>query len=50
VARLSHFGEHDAAEVADVALLEHLPQQEPQVPVRLAAALHTKHIGSSDLC
>jgi hypothetical protein len=42
VARLSHFGEHDATKAADVALLQHLLQQEPQVLVRLPAALHAK--------
>ena len=33
--RLSHFGEHDAAEAPDVALLQNLLQQVPQVLVRL---------------
>ena len=30
---LPHFGEHDAPEVPDVALLQHLLQQEPQILV-----------------
>lgn len=44
VRRLSHFGEHDAAEAPDVALLQHLLQQEPQVLVRLGPLKSHTHV------